>query len=142
MITEEQLAAAIVAKMAGSELSKVDSQTIQQSSTGPATRIDPKKFLTGIQQHQESQQQQIIAQANRAAEMAFPIHQQDQLPLAPAVQTVVPSQTSTSQDPNQLTFDFLDEATQKKSLKQLDLIVDYLYSINNKLDRILNKQRD
>ena len=146
MITEDQIAAALVAKMAGSELAKVDGQTIQQSSTGPATRIDPKMFLTGLQQHQQSQQAAIIAAANREAEMAYPLPESHQpMPTANAanVQTISTPQlqTFTGRDPNQLTFDFLDEATQKKSLKQLDLIVDYLYSINNKLDKILNRDK-
>jgi hypothetical protein len=144
MITEEQLAAALVAKMAGMELKKVDDNTLTQSSTGPATRIDPKNFLPGVQQMQQNQQQRMIEELNRQAIMAHPLPQQ-QMPVqqAPAVQiTSQPQlQTFTGQDPNQLTFDFIDEATQKKSLKQLDLIVDYLYSINNKLDKILSRDK-
>jgi hypothetical protein len=92
---------------------------------------------------QQNQQQAIIAAANREAEMAYPLPQPHSLPLPVAnVQAVsVPVlETFTGQDPNQLTFDFLDEKTQKKTLKQLDSIVDYLYSINNKLDKILSKR--
>ncbi len=143
MITEDQLAAAFVAKMAGSELAKVDSQTIQQSSTGPATKLDPKTFLTGLQQHQQTKEQQIIQQAQRMAEQMAPLPFDPVNQSPPIVQTISQPQpqTFTGQDPNQLTFDFLDEATQKKSLKQLDLIVDYLYSINNKLDKILSRDK-
>jgi outer membrane protein OmpA-like peptidoglycan-associated protein len=144
MITDEQLATALVAKMAGMELTKVDANTITQSSTGPATKIDPKNFLPGAQQMQQNQQQRVIEELNRQAMMAHPLPQQ-QMPVqqAPIVQAIsVPQpQTFTGQDPNQLTFDFIDEATQKKSLKQLDLIVDYLYSINNKLDKILSRDK-
>jgi hypothetical protein len=140
---DEQLATAIVAKMAGMELKKVDASTVTQSSTGPATRIDPKQFLPGIQQHQQNQQQRMLEQINREAMMAHPLPpdpiNQPQ-PVQPVLQSVQ-SQSSTGQDPNQMTFDFLDEATQKKSLKQLDLIVDYLYSINNKLDKILSRDK-
>jgi hypothetical protein len=145
-IPEDQLAAALVAKMAGMTLKEVDQQTIQQSSTGPATRIDPTKFIQGIQQHKVSEHNRMIDHANRMAEMLHPLPQEP-LPLAsisqPAPQTVSQPQveTFTGQDPNQLTFDFLDESTKKNSLKQLDLIVDYLYSINNKLDRILNRDK-
>jgi outer membrane protein OmpA-like peptidoglycan-associated protein len=142
MITEDQIAAALVAKMAGSELAKVDSQTIQQSSTGPATKIDPKKFLTGIQEHRQQQEQQMILQAQRMAEQMAPLPPDiTQIQPAPQIVSQPVPQTFTDQDPNQLTFDFLDEVTQKKSLKQLDLIVDYLYSINNKLDKILNRDK-
>jgi hypothetical protein len=142
---EEQLATAIVAKMAGMELKNVDASTISQSSTGPATKIDPRSFLPGAQQYQQRQQDARIQQAQRMAEQMAPLPPD---PInQPFVQTVSQPmlQTFTGQDPNrdpnQLTFDFLDEATQKKSLKQLDLIVDYLYSINNKLDKILSRDK-
>ena len=143
MITEDELAAAIVAKMAGTELKKVDDNTINQSSTGPATRIDPKQFFTGLQQHQQNQQAAMLAQINREAEMAYPLPQSHEPMPTANVQTVSTPvlQTFTGQDPNQLTFDFLDEQTAKKSLKQLDLIVDYLYSINNKLDKVLSRDK-
>jgi hypothetical protein len=75
--------------------------------------------------------------------MAHPLPPDSVNQSQPVLQTVSQPQpqTFTGQDPNQLTFDFLDEATQKKSLKQLDLIVDYLYSINNKLDKILSRDK-
>ena len=140
---EEQLATAIVAKMPGVELQRVDEHTISQSSSGPATRIDPKSFLPGAQQHQQHQQDAIIAAANREAEMAYPLPPDYGNQSQPMLQTFTGAPTILAQpqaDPNQLTFDFLDEATTKKSLKQLDLIVDYLYSINNKLDKVLSKR--
>jgi hypothetical protein len=148
-VTEEQLATAIVAKMAGITLMDVDKNTVTQSSTGPATKIDPKQFLPGVQQMQQDRQAAALAQLNREAEMMHPLpqaqyqHPQLHQPMPTAnVQTVSTPQTQTltGHDPNQLTFDFLDEATTKKSLKQLDLIVDYLYSINNKLDKVLSKR--
>jgi len=143
---EEQLATAIVAKMAGMELKKVDENTITQSSTGPATKIDPKSFLPGMQQHQQRQQDLMIQQAQRMAEQMAPLPP-NPIQSLPPTQTVSQPMLQTftgqdpNQDPNQMTFDFLDEATQKKSLKQLDLIVDYLYSINNKLDKILSRDK-
>ena len=139
---EEQIATAIVAKMAGMELKKVDETTLTQSSTGPATKIDPRSFLPGAQQHQQNQQNAMIQQAQRMAEQMAPLPL-DSIQSIPVPQTLsqLQTQTFTGQDPNQLTFDFLDEATQKKSLKQIDLIVDYLYSINNKLDKILSSDK-
>lgn len=136
---EEQLATAIVAKMAGTELQRVDEHTITQSSAGPATKIDPRSFLPGAQQQHQHEQAAIIAAANRQAEMAYPLPPSVSNESQTMVQAV-PNQTLAPVDPNQLTFDFLDEATTKKSLKQLDLIVDYLYSINNKLDKVLSKR--
>jgi hypothetical protein len=143
MIREEDIATALVAKMAGMELRKVDDNTLTQSSTGPATRIDPKNFLPGAQQMQRNKEQLMIEELNRQAMMAHPLPPDPINQPQPILQTVSQPQphTFTGQDPNQLTFDFLDEATQKKSLKQLDLIVDYLYSINNKLDKILSRDK-
>jgi hypothetical protein len=140
---EEQLATAIVAKMAGMELKKVDENTITQASTGPATKIDPKSFLPGMQQYQQRQQDAVIQHAQRMAEQMAPLPPDPINQPQPVIQAAQPvlSVTTPSSDPNQLTFDFLDEATQKKSLKQLDLIVDYLYSINNKLDKILSRDK-
>jgi hypothetical protein len=140
---EEQLATAIVAKMAGMELKKVDENTVTQSSTGPATKIDPRSFLPGAQQHLQHQQDRMVQQAQRMAEQMAPLPFDPVNQSQPVIQAAQPelSVTAPSSDPNQLTFDFLDEATQKKSLKQLDLIVDYLYSINNKLDKILSRDK-
>ena len=135
---EEQLATAIVAKMAGVELQRVDEHTISQSSTGPATKIDPKSFLPGAQQHHQHQQEQMMLHAQRMAEQMAPLPQQLPPPQTPTAQAL--SVVQPQVDPNQLTFDFLDEVTTKKTLKQLDLIVDYLYSINNKLDKVLSKR--
>ena len=139
-ITDEQLATAIVAKMAGMELKNVDSSTVVQPSTGPATKIDPKMFLPGVRQAQQSHEQAIINAANRAAEAAYPLPPpQAAVPQVPPQQLQqVPPQLPV--DPNQLTFDFFDETTSKKTLKQLDMIVDYLYSINNKLDKLIIKR--
>ena len=132
---EEQLATAIVAKMVGNTLTEVDRNTINQSSSGPATKIDPKSFLPGVQQYQQNQHQQQIDYANRMAEQMHPLPGPQVAPQPLPI--LIPQQPVA--DPNQLTFDFLDEATTKKSLKQLDLIVDYLYSINNKLDKIIKQ---
>jgi outer membrane protein OmpA-like peptidoglycan-associated protein len=145
MTFDEQLAAAMVAKLAGSTLQEVDQYTVQQASSGPATRINPASFLTSIKQHQDNKQQQLIQQANRAAEMAFPLPPSPQAQVAPQAVSQPQLQTFTGEDPNhdpnQLTFDFVDEVIQKKTLKQLDLIVDYLYSINNKLETILSRDK-
>jgi hypothetical protein len=140
---EEQLATAIVAKMAGMELQKVDAHTISQSSSGPATKIDPKSFLPGAQQHHQHQQEQMMLQAQRMAEQMAPLPPDYGNQSQPMLQTFTgtpPVLAQPQSDPNQLTFDFLDEATTKKTLKQLDLIVDYLYSINSKLDKVLSKR--
>jgi hypothetical protein len=132
---DEQLATAMLAKLAGSTLYDIDKNTVSQSSSGPAAKIDPKKFLPGIQQIQQQQQNRIVESSQKIAEQLYPLPS-DQSTLKPtSISVVDPTMT---EDPNQLTFDFLDETTTKKTFKQLDLVVDYLYSINNKLDKIIS----
>lgn len=70
---EEQLATALLAKMAGSNLQQIDQQTIQPSSSGPAARIDPTSFLRGIQQQREQQKSREIQRLNQAAEQLHPL---------------------------------------------------------------------
>lgn len=70
---EEQLATALLAKMAGSNLQQIDQQTVQPSSLGPAARIDPTSFLRGIQQQREQQKSREIERLNQAAEQLHPL---------------------------------------------------------------------
>jgi hypothetical protein len=96
--TEEQLAAAFMAKLAGSTLREVDENTTQQSSAGPATKIDPKQFLK-------------------------PVYQQPvQMPPQPQliVQQQIPQQPAPTEDPNQLTFNF--ESTTAKETEAIKLL--------------------
>jgi hypothetical protein len=76
MPTQEQIAAATLAQLFGSELYRVDQTTINSSNSTPnAVRIDPKSFLsqTGdIQKQQRLHESQLIEALNREAEMAYP----------------------------------------------------------------------
>jgi hypothetical protein len=115
---EEQLATALIAKMAGSNLMEVDKHTVQQSSLGPATRINPASFLTNIQQRQEQQRQEEVQRLNAIAEQKFPI--QPSLPLIePLPPLPLPQQTSVSSDK----------------------IVEVLMEINNTLKELVECQR-
>jgi len=70
---DEQLATAMVAKIFGSELKTVDDNTLQQSSAGPAAKLDPLSFVTAVQEKKQSQQQRAIEAANREAELLYPL---------------------------------------------------------------------
>lgn len=70
---DEDLATAMMAKMAGVTLTEVDRNTIQQSSAGPATKIDPLSFIKSVQTNKQQQQQQTIEDANRLAEQLYPL---------------------------------------------------------------------
>lgn len=70
---EEQLATALLAKMAGNNLQQIDQQTVQPSSLGPAARIDPTSFLKGVQQQREEQKRKEVEKLNQAAEQLHPL---------------------------------------------------------------------
>ena len=70
---EDQLATAFVAKMAGMTLKQVDASTVQQSSAGRATKIDPASFLTSIQQKKKQDQQRQAEEMNKLAEQMYPL---------------------------------------------------------------------
>jgi hypothetical protein len=70
---EEQIAAAQIAQIFGSALKQVDENTVQQSSTGPATRIDPRSFLTIAQNQVQQQNNNVQERINKEAEMLYPL---------------------------------------------------------------------
>ena len=85
MITEDNIAAAHIAQIFGSELLRVDHNTTER--TGPqATRIDPKQILTqGLPQHQfqNNKEKELMAMLQREAENSFPLSEQTILPIQP-----------------------------------------------------------
>ena len=83
---QEQIAAATIAKIFGSELKSVDESTLQQSSSGPATKIDPMSFITAVQEKRVQQQQQQVIDANRLAEQLYPLPPSEFAPVAAPVQ--------------------------------------------------------
>ena len=96
---QDQLAAATIAKIFGSELKKVDENTISQSSTGPATRIDPMSFITAVQDRKKADQQRMIDEANRLAEQLHPLPA-EQISLPPAMPPPIPQPTQPVQVPS------------------------------------------
>ena len=70
---EEQIAAATLAKIFGSELKRVDESTLQQTSSGPATRLDPASFLTATHEVKQRQKQQQVDYSNQLAEQLHPL---------------------------------------------------------------------
>jgi len=126
---EEQLATALIAKMAGSNLMEVDRHTVQPSSLGPAARINPASFLTNIQQKQEQQRQQEAQRLNEIAEQKFPMP----APL-PLIEPLPPLTTKTehnqhSQQPSTQTTIFSEK------------VVEVLGDINNTLKELVECYR-
>jgi hypothetical protein len=90
-ISEEDFAAALVAGMTGQILKDVDRNTVQQSSAGPANKLDPMSFVRPGRQS-TPQQENITAQLNAEAERLFPLPDQP-MPSAPTgvAQSVAPA---------------------------------------------------
>ena len=83
-ISDEQFAAAMMAKLAGSTLKEIDDNTTQQGgSTGPALRLDPLSFISTAQNSKVNQQQRLIDEANRLAEQLHPLPPPVAAPQAP-----------------------------------------------------------
>jgi hypothetical protein len=98
---EEQFATALVAKMAGMTLKEVDNSTVQQSSSGPATRLDPTSFLTAVHEKKKQEQQRQREELDRMAEQMYPLPSPIQsLPPEPLSQQFIPQAT---QIPQQVT---------------------------------------
>lgn len=114
MIKEEQIAAARLAQMFGSELMRVDENTIQRSGE-PAVRMDPKAFLVNnspsLQQAKREKEKQLEEQLHREAMAAYPIEQ-----------TIVPIQSQPKQN-------FISQVSDGKLQEQLE-------KINTNLERI------
>jgi hypothetical protein len=98
---EEQFATALVAKMAGMTLKEVDNSTVQQSSSGPATRLDPTSFLTAVHEKKKQEQQRQREELDRMAEQMYPLPSPIQsLPPESLSQQFIPQAT---QIPQQVT---------------------------------------
>ena len=77
MAFEDELAAAMLAKLAATELSTIDSYTTQQSSAGRANKLDPVSFVTSLKTRKEAEErnkhQAYMEHMNRQAELAHPL---------------------------------------------------------------------
>lgn len=92
---EEQFATALVAKMAGMTLTEVDNSTVQQSSSGRATRLDPTSFLTAVHERKQQEQQRQRQELETMAEQMYPLPPPIQpLPPEPTSQQVIPQVSS------------------------------------------------
>lgn len=67
------MAAAMMAGLVGANLGQVDKDTLQQSSAGPAKKIDPRNFLTSAIQQERNNRDNIVAQLNKEAMERYPM---------------------------------------------------------------------
>jgi hypothetical protein len=98
-VSEEQLAAAIMAKIAGGNLKKVDESSLSPVTPGMnANRIDPMSFVRQAipaQSGPTPQQIQMMEHANKQAEMLYPLPQADLAPI-PQMPPVTPPSVPTN----------------------------------------------
>lgn len=143
---EEQLATAMVAKLAGNTLKEVDTNTVQQSSTGPAVKMDPVSFITAIKDRQLQQQQTSVQHANDLAAQLYPLP--DATPPVPYSAPVPPPGAqqdafmAPANNDDQLTFDYFLKQNPNSAIKQLDTMISLLEKINDKLSLLVNQNKN
>ena len=98
MINQDDLATALLAKIAATDLHSVDANTTQASSTGNANRLNPLSFIKKTAQtvmQEQQHQQALIAQLNKEAESAFPLPLPQVIPAEEALQPIQSKHTPT-----------------------------------------------
>ena len=129
MTFEDELAAAMLAKLAATELNFIDHSTTQQSSAGRANKLDPVSFVTSLKTRKEesnrSRQQAIIDQMNREAELAHPLPVQTAIPAHPQPIEIINASSGGR--------DFVDNSTSKDIVDKLTAIVEEFRFLNTTL---------
>jgi len=136
-VSEEQLAAAIMAKITGNTLKKVDESTLVPVGMGPANKVDPMKFVSSNNNVIITQQQQKeIEERNREAERLYPLPSQPLTPPLPSLPSVTSAPVLQQEyDPQlflPLTYDI---PVAKAATTEL---IDTLKSVNNNLSKLAN----
>jgi hypothetical protein len=95
-VSEEQLAAAIMAKITGNNLKKIDESSLTPVTPGMnANRLDPMSFISRNTPTGPSPIEiQMMQQANREAERLYPLPQADLAPIPQMPPTAPPPNTT------------------------------------------------
>lgn len=72
-MTEDDIAAVMMAGLASANLRDIDKNTTQQASTGPANKLNPQSFIKGHQPQVNLQRQLIQDQINKEALERYPM---------------------------------------------------------------------
>ena len=90
---DDNMAAVMMAGLVGHNLAQVDKDTELTGTTGPAKKIDPRSFLSGLVKKEKNTKNDIMDQINREALERFPQaplqYQQTQQAPATTVQNTV-----------------------------------------------------
>ena len=135
MITEDNIAAAQLAQIFGSELLKVQQSVSDSKSQPDIVKLNPKQFLVGHQnfEHQRKlEERQLIDRINREAEMMHPLPQAvpAQLPPSGGGGSYVPPQAHSSPAP------ISHAPTTQQNADILVLIANFLERIAIKLESV------
>ena len=140
MITQDNIAAAQIAQIFGSELLRVQ-QSVSDSQTQPdIVKLNPKQFLVGQAQFANArrmEEQQALQRLNREAEMLYPIPQQDippsPPPSPPPLQPPVAASPQASSPSSVAAF---PSATPQQNADVLTMIAIFLERIATKLESV------
>ncbi len=146
MITEDNIAAARMAQIFGSELLKVQNSVSDSKSQPDIVKLNPKQFLVGHQSFERQrklEEQQLIDRINKEAEMMHPLPHTappPPVPLSPSggADTYVPPPQSFSPPPlapSGGAGSYTPPATQPKA-DVLVLIANFLERIAIKLESV------
>lgn len=135
MITQDNIAAAQIAQIFGSELLRVQ-QSVSDSQTQPdIVKINPKQFLVGQAQFANAkrmEEQQALQRINREAEMLYPIPEHAPPPPPVSVPTAMPQPVPISSPVASTSF----VSTPQQNADALTMIAIFLERIATKLESV------
>lgn len=145
MITEDNIAAATLAKIFGGELLRVQENARTDSGSTPeVVKMHPKQFLVNQpQQNQVQQNSQLLNMLQREAEMAYPLTEEPKPLLQPVSPPVAATQTPATPTQPVLVPDSVPEVPQLRHrtpiVQTLPTSGDVWERICSSLERIANK---
>jgi hypothetical protein len=131
MFTEDNIAAAQIAQIFGSELLKVQQSVNDSASQPDIVKLNPKQFLLGTEvtkQHQAARERQLAEALQREAEMLHPLPRNLPPVSVPPQQAINPSPVPIA-----------PVATPVATSSQFAVGGDFLERIATALERIANK---
>ena len=139
MFKEDQIAAAQIAQIFGSELLKVQNSAQTDSGQTPnIVNLNPKSFLVGEQtmtNQRKAEEQHLIQMLQREAEASCPLPQ-EQTYTPQTVQATLPPQLATAPTQPIIPKKHLEEYTSLPSLDVLERIALSLERIANAVDKV------
>ena len=142
MITEDNMAAARMAQIFGSELLKVQENAKMDSGSVPdIVKIDPKQFLLGggpNNRYNRYEEQKIIEKLQSEAEMTYPLPSQSELDNSPLNTLHSPAIEQATTHQHHPILSQKVQPIQPIQSAQVDGIAEQLQNMNRTLTKIAN----